>query len=103
MEFSQLLAAATVEVGQYINIWKCLPIIIILLICARLLTWMDKDSIEAQLPRFALNAAFLIGLIAAFTLFLVVHGFMLALALFLFFFVAEFATYLIMRRQKIGL
>jgi type II secretory ATPase GspE/PulE/Tfp pilus assembly ATPase PilB-like protein len=102
MELSQLLAAA-VQVGQYISIWKMVPILIVLIIWARLLTWADKDSLEAHLPRMPLNAAFLGGLIAAFALFLVVPGFALALAVFMFIMVAELATYLILRNQKVGL
>ena len=102
MELSQLLAAA-VQVGQYISIWKMVPILIVLIIWARLLTWADKDSIDAHLPRMPLNAAFLGGLIAGFALFLVVPGFPLAFAVFMFFMVAEIATYLILRQQKVGL
>ncbi|HTL29012.1 MAG TPA: hypothetical protein VL282_07325, partial [Tepidisphaeraceae bacterium] len=104
MDLGQLLAAATpIEVGQYISVWKCLPVLIVLLIWARLLTWADKDSIDAHLPRDPLNAAFLGGIIAAVALFLVVPGFGLAFAVFMFFFVAEIATYLLLRNQKIGL
>jgi type II secretory ATPase GspE/PulE/Tfp pilus assembly ATPase PilB-like protein len=102
MESSQLLAAA-VQVGQYISIWKMVPILIVLLIWARLLTWADKDSVDAHLPRQPLNAAFLGGMIAALALFLMVPGFPLALAVFMFVMVAEVATYLILRQQKVGL
>ena len=47
MHAMQLLAA--VEVGQYVSIWKILVLVIFLLIWARLLTWMDKDAIDARL------------------------------------------------------
>ena len=48
MHLMQLMAA--VEVGDYINLWKLLPVLILLIIWARLLTWMDKDAIDAHLP-----------------------------------------------------
>jgi type II secretory ATPase GspE/PulE/Tfp pilus assembly ATPase PilB-like protein len=102
MELSELLAAA-VQVGQYISIWKMVPILIVLIIWGRLLTWADKDSIDAHLPRLPLNAAFLAGLVAAVALFLMVPGFALAFAVFMFIMVAEVATYLILRNNKIGL
>lgn len=102
MELSSILAAAA-QVGQYISIWKMVPILIVLLIWARLLTWVDKDSIDAHLPRQPLGAAFLGGLIAAVALFLFVPGFAVALAVFMFIMVAEIATYLILRNQKVGL
>ena len=37
-----LLVAQTVPVGEYVSVWKVLPVLIVLLIWARLLTWMDK-------------------------------------------------------------
>ena len=37
---------ATIEFGWYINLWKVLPLLIVLLVWSRLLTWADKDAVD---------------------------------------------------------
>src|SRR3954449_12382650 len=103
MELGQLLAAAPLEVGQYISIWKMVPILIVLLIWARLLTWMDKDSVDAHLPRQPLNAGMIAGLLLGFALFLLLPSFWVALSVLLFFFIVDVGVYLLLRNQKVGL
>ena len=45
------LLLGAVEVGNYINGWKVLPVVIILAFWARLLTWIDKDADDAHLAQ----------------------------------------------------
>jgi general secretion pathway protein E len=97
----ELLAA--IEYGWYINPWKVLAILVLLGVWARLLTWADKDAEAAHLPRIALNTTFLGGMILAFILLLMVPGFGIALAIFMVVLLAEVATYLVLRNQKVGL
>ena len=63
---------AAVEVGGYVSILKLIPVLIILLAFARLMTWIDKDADVAHLPRQALNSGIFIagiaGVAAFFTL-----------------------------------
>jgi type II secretory ATPase GspE/PulE/Tfp pilus assembly ATPase PilB-like protein len=101
MLVSQLLAA--VEYGQYVSAVKSIPLVILLLIWARLLTWMDKDAEAAHLPRMALNTGGLLGLLIAFALFLFLPNYWLALAGLLVIFLAEVGVFLAMRHQKVGL
>jgi type II secretory ATPase GspE/PulE/Tfp pilus assembly ATPase PilB-like protein len=93
----------TVEVGGYANGFKLIPIFFILVIWARLLTWADKDSDEAYLPRVQLNIGFVSGLAIALALFFILPGYWIALAVFLLLFVAEITIYLVMRKKKVGL
>src|SRR3954465_14049549 len=97
------LLMATIEVGQYVSVWKILPVVVIILIWARLLTWMDKAPIDAPLPRQMLNTIELGLLIAGFFLFLFLPVFVVALAVLLTLFVVGVALYLILRHQKVGL
>ena len=103
MHLMQLMAA--VEVGQYINLWKLLPVLILLLIWARLLTWMDKDAINAHLPRLILNSieigVLIVGLLIL--LFIPLGSYLVGFSVFLFAFIVDVAIYLGLRHQKVGL
>src|SRR2546426_4870582 len=101
MHAMQFLAA--VEVGQYVSPWKIILLLIFLLIWAKLLTWMDKDSIDAHLPRLALNSGMIAGLIAGVLFFLILPTFLVAFSVFLFFLIIDAAVYLLLRHQKVGL
>jgi general secretion pathway protein E len=92
-----------VGVGGYANGFKLIPFFVLLLIWSKLLTWCDKDAEEAYLPRVPLNIAFASGLVVALVLFFMLPGFLIALPAFLFVFIAEIATYLVMRKKKVGL
>ncbi len=94
---------AQVPAGEYVSVWKALPILVLLLIWARLLTWADKDAIYAHLPRHALNAGLLGGMVVAVGLFLFVPNFWIALAVFLFFMAVEVGVYLGLRARVVGL
>src|SRR5687768_7501283 len=101
MQSSPMLAA--VEYGQYVSALKCIPLIIILLIWARLLTWIDKDAEAAHLPRQSLNLGFISGLTVGFALFLFLPNFWVALGGMVAVFAVEIAVYLLLRQQKVGL
>ena len=94
---------AQVQVGGYISPWKVIPVLLVLLLWGRLLTWVDKDSPAAHLPRETLNVAFLAGLILGFALFFFLPTFLIAFSALLFVMVAEIGAYLIVRHQKVGL
>ncbi len=94
---------AAMEVGPYLDAFKALPAVIMLIVWGRLLTWADKDTIVARLPREAMMGGLLGGLIFGFGLFIFLPGFLPALGgLFLVFF-AEVGAYLVMRNAKVGL
>jgi type II secretory ATPase GspE/PulE/Tfp pilus assembly ATPase PilB-like protein len=97
------LIAQAVPVGGYVSVWKVLPVLIVLLIWARLLTWIDKDAPEVLLPRDLINAGMILGFIVAFALFLILPGFLIAFAVFFVIMLAEVGVYLGMRNSKVGL
>src|SRR5256885_7791004 len=94
---------AAVQVGGYVSPLKTIPDLLVLLLWARLLTWVDKDSPAAHLPREGLNVAFLGGLILGFALFFFLPTFLIAFPVLLFVMVAEIGAHLIIRQQKAGL
>ncbi len=96
------LLAAAVPAGGYISILKVLPVVLLILLWARLLTWMDKDAEAAHLPRIGLNLGFLAGMIVAFTLFLYLPGFLVAFPALLVIFGAEAGVYLHLRNRNVG-
>src|SRR5215210_4265117 len=97
------LLAATDVGGSYISPLKLAPVLILLWIFLRLLTWMDKDAVRAHLPREVLNTmVFLIGL-AGFLLFFFMPSFVIAYSILICSVVVAIALYLIMRSQKVGL
>jgi len=102
MEVIQVLAQA-VPVGGYISVWKVIPVLLILLVWTRLLTWTDKDSEAAHMPRVPINIGLVSGWILAFLLFFLLPNFFLAFGVLLLFMIAEAATYLYMRNEKVGL
>src|SRR5947199_3953950 len=93
-----LLADATTG-GGYVSAVKAIPVIIVLMIWARLLTWIDKDSENARLPRIPLNMGFLGGMIFAFILFFFLPNFIVALLVLLGVLIVEVGVYLLLRKQ----
>ena len=92
-----------VQVGGYVSALKALPVILLLLLWARLLTWVDKDAPAAHLPRTAFNTAFLGGMVLAFLLLLFLPGYVIAFPAFLFIMLVEIGVYLGVRNSKVGL
>jgi len=97
------LLAATVAPGGYINGWKAIPLLVLLWIWARLLTWIDKDSEVAHLPRTAVNSGMLAGLVVGLAMFFLLPGFLLGLAAFVAMFAIDIGVYLFLRHQRVGL
>src|SRR4051794_36332974 len=93
---------ATVEVGSYINLWKLLPVVILLIIWARLMTWMDKDAIDAHLPRLMLNSIEMLLAVVGLVMFMLMPAYVVAISAFVLAFVAGVGVYLGMRHQKVG-
>jgi type II secretory ATPase GspE/PulE/Tfp pilus assembly ATPase PilB-like protein len=94
---------ATVQVGNYVNPWKALAILVVLLVWTRLLTWIDKDTIVARLPREIINLAMLGALIAGYILFFFLPGFGLAFGVLMLLFVGDLGTYVGLRAYSVGL
>ena len=94
---------AQVQVGGYVSVWKAIPVLLVLLLWARLLTWVDKDTIAAHLPRLGINAAFTGGMILAFALFFLLPTFLIAFPVLLLIMGIEAGVYLGMRSKQVGL
>ena len=97
------LLAAGVEVGSYISALKIVPVLLVLLIWARLLTWADKDTVRAHLPREGLNLGMMLGLILGFALFMFMPSYVIALSALIVIMLLEVGGYLIVRNSKVGL
>jgi len=100
---SSLVLAQAVEAGHYISIWKSIIILLVLLVWARLLTWIDKDAVDAHLPRVPINIGNISGLVLGYVLFFFIPNFWLALSILLLVFLTEIGVYLGLRHQKVGL
>ena len=98
----QMLAAA-VPTGDYVSGLKVIPVVIVVLIWARLLTWVDKDALAAHMPRDLINTGLMAGLILGFAVFLIVPNFLIALPSMIAVAGVEAAVYLQMRKAKVGL
>ena len=94
---------AAIEGGDYVSAIKVLPVVLLLLLWAKLLTWIDKDAPAARLPRVEINAALLGGLVFGFILLLLLPNFWLAFGLLFLVFLLEIGVYLLLRHQKVGL
>lgn len=94
---------ANVPVGEYISVWKVLPLLIVVLLWARLVTWVDKDAPSVMLPRVPINIAMLLGGILGIFLFMILPGFAIALTVLCVIVLAEAGGYLFARHQKVGL
>src|SRR3954468_40282 len=97
------LLLADISAGGYVSIWKSVLVVIVLLGWARLLTWVDKDSEAAHLPRQAIDLGLLVAGILAFGLFFMLPMFALAFPVLIFVIALSIGVYLIMRKQKVGL
>lgn len=95
--------AAVVETGGYINILKLVPLILLLLVWARLMTWVDKDTVAAQLPRELMNTILFFAGLAGFLAFFILPNTLLAYGVLVFILLASAGTYLVVRHQQVGL
>lgn len=101
MDLSLLLAQ--VPVGEYISVWKTIPLVVVFLIWARWLTWMDKDAPAAHLPRIENNIGQMSAGILALILFFYMGGFWAAFGVMLLVMLVAAAAYLFIRYRKVGL
>lgn len=101
MDLGVLLAQ--VPVGEYISVWKTIPLVVIFLIWARWMTWMDKDAPAAHLPRIENNIGQISAGILALVLFLWLGGFWAALGVMLLVMLVAAGVYLFIRHRKVGL
>jgi type II secretory ATPase GspE/PulE/Tfp pilus assembly ATPase PilB-like protein len=98
-----ILAASDFPTGGYVNGLKAIPVVLVLLVWAKALTWVDKDSEEARLKRDLLNVGMMGGLIVAFILFFFLPGFLIAFGAVLAVLVIEAFIYLQLRKASVGL
>ncbi len=100
-----VLSAATsaVPVGDYAAWWKVIPVVIVLILWGRLVTWIDKDCQPILLPRIPLNLGNLMGGVIGFLLFFILPGFAIAFIALAVIVAIELGAYLAMRNAKVGL
>lgn len=103
MHSAIVLAAGSFSMGGYVSIIKIIPVILLFLLWARLLTWADKDAVAAQLPREYLNTGFFIAAMGSLILFFFMPSFLIGFVLIFMVFLGETGTYLYLRNQKVGL
>src|SRR5438132_837740 len=90
-------AATAVPAGDYVSWWKTVPVIILLLLWGRLVTWIDKDSQAVMLPRIPLNVANMLGAVLALFLFFILPGFIVGMLVLIVILGAEAGAYFTMR------
>jgi type II secretory ATPase GspE/PulE/Tfp pilus assembly ATPase PilB-like protein len=98
-----LAALETVPLGGYINPFKAVAIIVMLLVWVKVLAWMDKDAPTAHLPRENLNAGMMGGLVIGYFLFFFLPGFGLAFGVLSLLLVLDIGVYLGIRQKVVGL
>lgn len=94
---------AAVEVSGYVSILKIVPILLLLLIWARVLTWIDKDAVVAHLPREAMNTGIFAAGLVGFGLFFALPNFWVALGVLVGVLLVSVGTYLGWRQRVVGL
>ncbi|MEA2708442.1 MAG: hypothetical protein QOF78_1043, partial [Phycisphaerales bacterium] len=97
------LLSQAVPVGEYVSWWKPIPLLIVLLLWGRLVTWIDKDAPEVMLPRIPLNTGNILGGILGFALFFLLPSYALGLVALILVVAIEAGVYLAMRNSKTGL
>ena len=98
-----LVTLAAIQFGGYVSPWKVLPVLLLLLAWARLLTWIDKDSTPSHLPRAGINSVMLGVLVLGYLLFFLLPGFPVAFSVLLVLFLGDMGLYLGLRARKVGL
>lgn len=98
------LVAAAVEPAAYIALWKIVPFLFVVVVWAKLLTWVDKDAVAAHMPRERINLGLVSGFaVGAAVFFLLPLSFFVAFPAFLLVLGIEIGVYLSMRNAKVGL
>jgi type II secretory ATPase GspE/PulE/Tfp pilus assembly ATPase PilB-like protein len=94
---------AQVPSGGYISVWKSIPVILVLLVWAKLLTWIDKDADAAHLPRVGVNLGNLASGILGFAIFFFLPTFLVAFVALIVVISIGLGAYFFLRHQKVGL
>ena len=97
------MLAAAVPTGEYVNGLKLIPVVIVLLAWAKLLTWVDKDTLNNHLKREAVNSGLLAGFIVGVAAFLLLPNFLIAFPVLLAVAGVEALAYTQYRKSKVGL
>ena len=97
------MLAAAVPTGDYVNGYKVIPVVVVLVVWLRLLTWVDKDTLANNMPRDRINSGLMGGVIVAFAAFLFLPDFLIAFPTLLAVAGVEALVYLQYRKQKMGL
>src|SRR3954463_6325552 len=96
-------ASAPVSAGGYAAWWKVIPVVIMLILWGRLVTWIDKDCQPILLPRIPLNLGNLMGGGIGFLLVFLLPGFAIGFIALVVIVGLELGAYLAMRNAKVGL
>jgi len=94
---------AAIQFGGYVDPWKVGGIVVLLVVWAKLLAWIDKDSVEARLPREIINCGTMGSLALGYLLFFFLPGFAVAFSVLFLLFALDIGAYLFMRSRTIGL
>src|SRR5688572_8272796 len=94
---------AQVSAGPYVAWWKAIPLVIVVLLWGRLVTWIDKDAQEVLLPRVPLNIGNLVFFIIGLFLFFMLPAYAASLLVLTAVVAVEAGVYLGMRNSKVGL
>ncbi len=95
-----LLAA---EVAGFVSILKAVPILVLMLLWARLMSWADKDAIIAHMPREGMNGVNIGIFIGAAGAFFFVPNYWVALGIYVGMFFTDVGIYLGFRNKQVGL
>jgi type II secretory ATPase GspE/PulE/Tfp pilus assembly ATPase PilB-like protein len=98
-----MVSMAVADVGNYVNPWKLLAALVILVPWAKLLTWIDKDTVAARLPRSWINLGNIGGLLLVYFLLPVFGAFWLVILALLMMPIVELGVYILLRYQSVGL
>jgi type II secretory ATPase GspE/PulE/Tfp pilus assembly ATPase PilB-like protein len=89
--------------GQYLAWWKALLFTVIFIAWAKLLLWIDKDTLAARMPRELINSVQWGLLVAAMLVIVLVPTFVISFVIFFVLFAISVGGYLIWRNQVVGL
>jgi len=103
MNTAPLVLMAAVQAGPYVSVWKILPVVLLLMGWARVLTWIDKDTEAARLPREMVNLGMIGAVIIAFVMVLLMPIYALGLTIFIVLFLGSIGGYFGARKSKVGL
>ena len=95
---------ALIPTGPYINGYALIPLVVILLIWARLMTWVDKDAPAVHLLRQIMNVVTFAGMaIGVFVYLFVPLTLWIDLSILVGVLLIDIGVYLGLRSQKVGL